>query len=146
MLLMLRTHAAPLTAGPGASRRGTAPRREPIDWNPRICWQVPLWFEIDYTTKDNPRARVSDGRWGEEGILGWWCAEHSEAVSAITGVADGELPRMRPRMSVYGPRNPEADRRVMRAQQALRRCGYATDQVVWSLTESCTEVEHTFRH
>jgi hypothetical protein len=77
MLLMLRTHAAPPTAGPGASRRGG----HPIGWNPRICWRVPLCFDIDDTTKTIPARASRTVDCGEEGILGWWWwAEHPEGA------------------------------------------------------------------
>jgi hypothetical protein len=61
-----------------ALRRG----ENPVDWKPRICWQVPLFFDIDDKAKTT---RVRAGRtvdWGGEGILGWWCTEHQDAFSA----------------------------------------------------------------
>jgi hypothetical protein len=61
-----------------ALRRGESP----IDWKPQICWQVPLFFEIDEeakTTKVRPCRTVD---WGGEGILDWWCIEHQDAFSA----------------------------------------------------------------
>ena len=60
-----------------ALRRG----EDPIDWKPRICWQVPLFFEIDDKTRTT---MVRAGRtvdWGGEGILEWWCTEREEAFS-----------------------------------------------------------------
>jgi hypothetical protein len=51
MLLMLRRHAARPDCGRVRSRRGAAPRREPDRLEPRVCWHVPLSFDIDNTTK-----------------------------------------------------------------------------------------------
>jgi len=98
MLLMLRTHAALPTAGPGASRRGTAPRREPDRLEPpRICWRVPLCFDIDDTTKTIPARASRTGDCGEEGILGWWWAEHPEGAqrrSSVYPTMEEELQRV----------------------------------------------------
>ena len=53
-----------------------------MGWKPRICWQVPLFFDID----DNTRTKIVRPcwavDWGGEGILDWWCAEHPDAFQA----------------------------------------------------------------
>ena len=83
MLLMLRTYAA----RPCLRARAlhvAALRRDgnPIDWNPRICWHVPLCFDIDHTTKTIPARGVSDCRLRRGGDPWLVVREHPEAVSA----------------------------------------------------------------
>ncbi len=71
-------------AGAGCALHSAALRHgeDPIDWKPRICWQVPLFFEIDDDTRTT-RVRASrTADWGEDGILEWWCTEHQDAFSA----------------------------------------------------------------
>ena len=60
-----------------ALRRG----ENPVDWKPRICWQVPLFFDIDEKTKTTMvrACRTVDCGYG---ILEWWCTEHQDAFSA----------------------------------------------------------------
>jgi hypothetical protein len=70
--------------GAGCALHVAALRRgeDPIEWKPRICWQVPLYFERDEPAQTT---RVRAGRtadWGAEGILDWWCTEHPDAFSA----------------------------------------------------------------
>jgi hypothetical protein len=40
----------------------------PLDWKPRTCWQVPLFFEIDEKTQKTTVRAVRTADWGEEGI------------------------------------------------------------------------------
>jgi hypothetical protein len=54
----------------------------PIDWKPRICWQVPLFFDTDDNTKTTTVRASRTPDWGGEGILDWWCTEHEEAFRA----------------------------------------------------------------
>ena len=61
-----------------ALRRG----ENPMDWKPRICWQVPLFFDIDEKTKTTMVRACRTVDWGGEGILDWWCAEQADAFSA----------------------------------------------------------------
>ena len=53
-----------------------------MDWKPRICWQVPLFFDIDEKTKTTMVRACASVDWGGEGILDWWCTEHPDASSA----------------------------------------------------------------
>jgi hypothetical protein len=53
-----------------------------MDWKPRICWQVPLFFETEDKTKTTTVRACRTVDWGEEGILQWWCTEHPEAFSS----------------------------------------------------------------
>ena len=53
-----------------------------MDWKPRICWQVPLFFDIDDKTKTTMVRACRTVDWGGEGILDWWCTEHQDAFSA----------------------------------------------------------------
>jgi hypothetical protein len=74
--------------GPGCALHAAALRRgeDPLDWKPEICWQVPLFFDID-DAKETTRVRaVRTADWGEEGILEWWCTEHEDAFSASQAV------------------------------------------------------------
>ena len=59
-----------------ALRRG----ENPVDWKPRICWQVPLFFDIDDDTKTTRVRACRTADWGGEGIE-WWCTEHEDAFS-----------------------------------------------------------------
>ena len=70
--------------GPGCAFHIAALRRgeDPMDWKPRICWQVPLFFDIDDGTKTTIVRAARTVDWGGEGILDWWCTEHSDAFSA----------------------------------------------------------------
>jgi hypothetical protein len=61
-----------------ALRRGD----NPIDWKPRICWQVPLFFDIDDKTKTTVVRACRTVDWGGEGILDWWYTEYPDAFSA----------------------------------------------------------------
>jgi hypothetical protein len=71
-------------AGAGCALHVAALRRgeNPIDWKPRICWQVPLFFEIDEKTKTTTVRAARTADWGAEGILDWWCTEHEDPFSA----------------------------------------------------------------
>ena len=63
-----------------AALRGARARS---DWKPRICWQVPLFFDTDDETPDHHGARVADCRsWGRKGNIDWWCTERHDAFSA----------------------------------------------------------------
>jgi hypothetical protein len=61
-----------------AMRRG----EKAMDWKPRVCWQTPLFFEINEDTKTTIVRACRTADWGEEGILEWWCTEHRDAYSA----------------------------------------------------------------
>jgi hypothetical protein len=69
--------------GAGCALHGAALRRgeNPLDWKPEICWQVPLFFDIDDTAKITKVRAVRTADWGDEGILDWWCTEHEDAFS-----------------------------------------------------------------
>lgn len=71
-------------AGAGCAFHVAALRRgeNPIDWKPRICWQVPLFFDIDEKTRTTTVRASRTVDWGEEGILDWWCTEHEDAFTA----------------------------------------------------------------
>jgi hypothetical protein len=75
-------------AGAGCAFHLAALRRgeDPIDWKPQICWQVPLFFETNETTRTTlvRASRTSD--WGQEGIIDWWCTEREEAFGAKRAV------------------------------------------------------------
>jgi hypothetical protein len=53
-----------------------------MDWKPRICWQVPLFFAIEAKTETTTvrASRAVDS--GGEGILDWWCTEHPDPFNA----------------------------------------------------------------
>jgi len=53
-----------------------------MDWKPQICWQVPLFFDIDDDTKTTAVRASRTVDWGAEGVLDWWCTEHEDAFSA----------------------------------------------------------------
>jgi hypothetical protein len=85
-------------AGAGCAFHIAALRRgqDPIDWKPQICWQVPLFLDInDQTSTTTVRAsRTID--WGGEGI-DWWCTERAEAFSGNQAVyvsMEAELRRL----------------------------------------------------
>jgi hypothetical protein len=61
-----------------ALRRG----ENPIDWKPRICWQVPLYFDIDHETRATTVRACRTVDWGGAGILDWWCTERPDAFKA----------------------------------------------------------------
>jgi hypothetical protein len=61
-----------------ALRRG----EDPMDWKPAICWQVPLFFDIDETARTTRIRASRTADWGGEGIIDWWCTEHEEAYTA----------------------------------------------------------------
>ena len=52
-----------------------------MDWKPRICWQVPLFSDIDEKTKTTMVRPCRTVDWGGDGILEWWCPEHQDAFS-----------------------------------------------------------------
>ena len=56
-------------AGAGCALHLAALRRgeDPIDWKPRICWQVPLFFESDPSHQHHQGSRLPDGRLGSRG-------------------------------------------------------------------------------
>ena len=85
--------------GSGCALHVAALRRgeNPIDWKPQICWQVPLFFDIDDKTKTTTVRASRTADWGEEGIIDWWCTEHQDAYSADQPVyvsMDAELRRV----------------------------------------------------
>ena len=95
MLLMLRTYAA----RPWLRARAlhvAALRRDgnPIDWNPRICWQVPLCFDIDYTTKTIPvrASRTVDG--ARRGSMGAQSIRRRSRRSPVYPTMEEELRRV----------------------------------------------------
>jgi hypothetical protein len=61
-----------------ALRRG----EDPVDWKPRICWQVPLFFEIDDESKTTTVRACRTVDWGGHERLEWWCTEHQDAFGA----------------------------------------------------------------
>jgi hypothetical protein len=71
-------------AGPGCALHLAALRRgeNPIDWKPRTCWQVPLFFEVNEDTKTTTVRASRTADWGADGILDWWCTEHEDAYVA----------------------------------------------------------------
>jgi hypothetical protein len=86
-------------AGAGCALHLAALRRgeDPIDWKPRICWQVPLFFDSDPTTNTTKVRACRTADWGHEGIIDWWCTEHEEAYTAARPVylsMEKELRRM----------------------------------------------------
>lgn len=59
--------------GPGCALHVAALRRgeNPMDWKPRICWQVPLFFDIDDKTKTTTVRACASVDWGgEEALIG----------------------------------------------------------------------------
>ena len=52
--------------GAGCALHVAALRRgeNPMDWKPRICWQVPLFFDIDDDDQDHHGACIADCRLG----------------------------------------------------------------------------------
>ena len=85
--------------GAGCALHVAALRRgeNPMDWKPRICWQVPLFFDIDKKTKTTMVRAYRTVDWGGEGILDWWCTVQADAFSADQPVyvtMDAELPRV----------------------------------------------------
>jgi hypothetical protein len=70
--------------GAGCAFHVAALRRDEdlMDWKPRICWQVPLFFDIDDNTRTKIVRPCRAVDWGGEGILDWWCAEHPDAFNA----------------------------------------------------------------
>jgi hypothetical protein len=71
-------------AGAGCALHVAALRRgeNPMDWKPRICWQVPLFFAVDEKIKTTMVRACRTVDWGGEGILDWWCTEHPDPFSA----------------------------------------------------------------
>jgi hypothetical protein len=71
-------------AGAGCALHLAALRRgeDPIDWKPEICWQVPLFFESDTTTRTTLVRASRTPDWGPKGIVDWWCTEREEAYGA----------------------------------------------------------------
>ena len=70
--------------GAGCALHLAALRRDesPMDWKPQICWQVPLFFDIDDNTQTTTVRASRTVDWGGEGIIDWWCTEHEDAFSA----------------------------------------------------------------
>ena len=60
-------------AGAGCAFHVAALRRgeDPIDWKPQICWQVPLFFDSDPTTRTTTVRASRTADWGQEGIIDW---------------------------------------------------------------------------
>jgi hypothetical protein len=71
-------------AGVGCALHLAALRRgeDPIDWKPRTCWQVPLFFEPDHERKTTVVRAARTVDWGGEGVIDWWCTEHPDAFTA----------------------------------------------------------------
>jgi hypothetical protein len=71
--------------GPGCALHAAALRRgeDPIDWKPMICWQVPLFFETDETTKTTTVRASRTADWGGDGTVTWWCTEREDAFTAV---------------------------------------------------------------
>jgi hypothetical protein len=71
-------------AGAGCALHLAALRRgeDPIDWKPQICWQVPLFFDSNQTTRTTTVRASRTADWGHAGIIDWWCIEQEEAFSA----------------------------------------------------------------
>jgi hypothetical protein len=71
-------------AGAGCALHLAALRRgeDPMDWKPQICWQIPLFFEIDDGTATTIVRAARTVDWGAEGVLDWWCTEREEAFNA----------------------------------------------------------------
>lgn len=69
--------------GPGCALHVAALRRgeNPMDWKPRICWQVPLFLDNDDDTKTTLVRACRTVDWGGEGIH-WWCTEQPDAFGA----------------------------------------------------------------
>ena len=108
-------------AGAGCAFHVAAMRRDenPIDWKPEICWQVPLFFDIDdpsKTTRVRP-SRTAD--WGGEGTVTWWCTERPDAFvgeQPLYVTMEEELRRVcgaavYDELAAYCRSRPRADRR-----------------------------------
>lgn len=85
--------------GAGCALHAAALRRgeNPMDWKPRICWQVPLYFDADHKTKSTTVRASRPSDWGGEGILDWWCTEQPDAFSAdrpVYATMEAELRRV----------------------------------------------------
>lgn len=67
--------------GAGCAFHRAALRRgeDPLDWKPEICWQVPLFFDIDDHTKTTTVRSSRTADWGGDGSIAWWCTEHPDA-------------------------------------------------------------------
>ena len=54
----------------------------PVEWKPRVCWQLPIWAQDEVDPVDG-RAVVRLRRWGSadwgDTRPGWWCTEAPEA-------------------------------------------------------------------
>ncbi|MGB0091044.1 MAG: hypothetical protein WBP81_00665 [Solirubrobacteraceae bacterium] len=57
-----------------------------MDWKPQICWQVPLFFDIDDKMKTTTVRASRTVDWGGEGIVDWWCTEREDAYIADQSV------------------------------------------------------------
>ncbi|HTP19414.1 MAG TPA: hypothetical protein VMJ65_07415 [Solirubrobacteraceae bacterium] len=70
-------------AGAGCALHVAALRRgeDPIEWKPRICWQVPLFFDVDEKTKTTAVRASRTVDWGGDEVLEWWCTEQQDAFS-----------------------------------------------------------------
>jgi hypothetical protein len=73
-----------IPAGLGCAFHVAALRRDedPMDWKLRICWQVPLFFDIDDDTRTAIVRLCRTVDWGGEGVLDWWCIGHPDAFNA----------------------------------------------------------------
>jgi hypothetical protein len=71
-------------AGAGCAFHVAALRRgeDPMDWKPRTCWQVPLFFQTDHDTRTTRVRAVRTSDWGDDESLDWWCTEHPDAYVA----------------------------------------------------------------
>ena len=71
-------------AGAGCAFHVAALRRgeDPIEWKPRTCWQVPLFFDLDDATKTTTVRASRSSDWGADGAVDWWCTEQEGAFGA----------------------------------------------------------------
>ena len=92
----------------------------PTDWKPQICWQVPLFFEIDDKTKTTTVRASRTVDWGGEGIIDWWCTEHGQSDRSGAHVTSRLTAQRSPRLA-----EPEvglcdkASRRVARSSVGI---------------------------
>jgi hypothetical protein len=112
-------------SGTGCALHLAALRRgeNPIDWKPRICWQVPLFFDTDEKTRTTTVRASRTVDWGGEGIIDWWCTEHAEAYSADQPVYVTMEAELR-RVCGAGVCSELAD--YCQARQSTRRAGVRT--------------------
>lgn len=69
-------------AGCALHAAGLQRGEDPMDWKPRTCWQVPLYFDIDDDTRTTTVRAGRTADWGGEGILDWWCTEDPDTFTS----------------------------------------------------------------